>query len=326
MKLLVVSDLHFAGEREQSRRGHEARVMPNRLTRNLAHLWRHHCWLRDPFAHNHRLAAIMAAVPAPDLVVANGDFTLDTGFIGVSDGAALESAALALGQLRARYGDRLLATIGDHELGKKSLFGEAGGPRIESLRRCEQDLGLNQFWRRQLGRTVLLGMASTPLAWPVFEPEALPTELAQWRAVHTQLTSLVTAEFEALPADARLILFVHDPTALSFLWALPAVKARVQQIEHTIIGHLHTPIILRWARRLAGMPQLNRFGVTARRLSSALNRARCWREFKVSLCPSPSGCQLLKDGGWLELEIDDVGGGRTKLTRKHLPWSRATPP
>lgn len=320
MKILVVSDLHFAGEREQARRGHEARVMPNGLARAAAHLWRHHLWLRDAFAHNHRLAQIIAANPAPDLVVANGDFTIDTGFVGVSDDAAFESASLALEQLRSAYGARLFATIGDHDLGKKSLFGGAGGPRFESLRRCEAQLGLNQFWRLDVGGFVLLGIASTPLAWPVFEAEGLPEEAARWHAAHADLRQRVAAEFDALPLSARVLLFVHDPTALRFLWEMPAVRTRIRQIERTIIGHLHTPAILRAARLLAGMPQLARFGVTARRISTALNGARCWRDFRVVLCPSPTGCQALKDGGWLELELGMGENPTVQLHRQRLAW------
>lgn len=320
MKILVVSDLHFAGEREQARRGHEARVMPNGLARTAAHLWRHHLWLRDPFAHNHRLAQIIAANPAPDLVVANGDFTLDTGFVGVSDDAALESAGLALDQLRSAYGSRLFATIGDHELGKKSLFGGAGGPRIESLRRCEAQLGLNQFWRVDLDGIVLLGVASTPLAWPVFEAEGLPAEADRWRAAHADLSRRVAAEFTALPPSAQVLLFVHDPTALRFLWDIPEVRTRIHQVERTIIGHLHTRAVLRAARVLAGMPRLKRFGVTARRISTALNSAKCWQDFRVELCPSPTGCQALKDGGWLEVELGTGDDRPVRLHQKRLAW------
>jgi hypothetical protein len=319
MKLLVVSDLHFAGPQEQTRRGHEARVMPNAVARGFAHLWRHHCWLRDPFAHNDKLGRIIAANPAPDLVVANGDFTIDSGYVGVSDDAALESAALALGELRSAYGDRLLATIGDHDLGKKSLFGGAGGPRWESLLRCERELGLSRFWRREFGHYVLFGFASTPLAWPVFEAEGLPVESAHWREAQANLQARITLEFARLPAHARVLLFVHDPTALRFLWDLPEVRTRLHQVERTIIGHIHTPAIWRVARLLAGMPRLNFFGVTARRLSTALNSAGCWKHFRIALCPAPTGCQALKDGGWLTLELPQ--DQRPPLIIRHrLPW------
>jgi 3',5'-cyclic AMP phosphodiesterase CpdA len=121
LKLLVVSDLHHAGPGEQARHGHEARAIGNPLLRTAAQAWRQMVWLRDPCAHNHRLTWIIAANPAPDLVVANGDFTVDSAFVGVSDDAALESSATALAELRRAYGARFHATIGDHDLGKQSL-------------------------------------------------------------------------------------------------------------------------------------------------------------------------------------------------------------
>lgn len=319
MKLLVVSDLHFAGPQEQLRRGHEARVMPNRLARTAAHLWRHYGWLRDPFAHNDKLGQIIAANPAPDLVVANGDFTIDSAYVGVSDDAALESAGLALGELRAAYGDRLLTTIGDHDLGKKSLFGGAGGPRWQSLLRCERELGLSRFWHREFGDYVLFGLASTPLAWPVFEAEGLADEADRWREAQATLQARIALEFSRLSPGARVLLFVHDPTALRFLWDLPEVRTRLPQVERTIIGHLHTPAIWRAARLLAGMPRLTFLGVTAHRLSTALNSAGCWQHFRLALCPAPTGCQAFKDGGWLTLELPP-DRQPTKLNCHRLAW------
>ena len=181
MKLLVVSDIHFAGAGEQARRGHEARAISNHLLRAGARAWRHWVWLRDPLAHNHRLGRIIALNPTPDLVVANGDFTVDSAFVGVSDDAARASAGEALQVLRTGYGDHALsATIGDHELGKQSMFGGVGGPRLESWRRCVQDLGLKPVWRRDVGRYVLLGVASTVVALPVFAPEFAPDQAAGW--------------------------------------------------------------------------------------------------------------------------------------------------
>ncbi len=319
MNILVVSDLHFAGPSEQTRRGHESRVMPNAVARTAAHLWRHYGWLRDPFAHNGKLGQIIAANPAPDLVVGNGDYTIDTAYVGVSDDAALESAALALGELRAAYGDRLLTTIGDHDLGKKSLFGAAGGPRWQSLLRCERELGLSRFWHREFGDYVLFGLASTPLAWPVFAAEGLPEELARWQEAQAALQARIALEFDRLPARARVVLFIHDPTALRFLWDLPEVRTRLHQVERTVIGHLHTPAIWRLARLLAGMPRLTFLGVTARRLSTALNSAGCWKHFRITLCPAPTGCQALKDGGWLTLELPP-NAQPVRVTRHRLPW------
>ena len=319
-KLLIVSDLHFAGPGEQARRGHEARVIGNPLLRSLANAWRQGVWLRDPLAHNHRLGRIIRENPDPDLVVANGDFTVDTRFVGVSDDASLESAALALGELRHAYGERLLATIGDHDLGKQSLFGGAGGPRIASWDRCRDRLGLVPFWRHEIGRYVLLGVTSTVLALPVFAPELPPGERAAWQALHVAHLAEVRAALAAVEPGQRVLLFVHDPTALPFLWRDEVIRSRLGQVERTVIGHLHTPLILRTAQLLAGIPRIAWAGVTARRYTSALREARCWREFKILLCPSPPGIQLLKDGGYLQVELDSAGAGEARFRRVRLPW------
>ncbi len=319
-KLLIVSDLHFAGPGEQARRGHEARVIGNPVLRSLANAWRQGVWLRDPLAQNHRLGQIIRANPAPHLVVANGDFTVDTNFVGVSDDASLESAALALGELRHAYGERLLATIGDHDLGKQSLFGGVGGPRILSWNRCQNQLGIAPFWRREVGRHVLLGVTSTVLALPVFALELPTEERSAWQALHVAHLAEVRAAFAALEPDQRVLLFVHDPTALPFLWRDEEIRSRLGQVERTVIGHLHTPLILRTAQLVAGIPRIAWAGVTARRYTSALREARCWREFKVLLCPSPPGIQLLKDGGYLQAELDLPGTEPVRFHRVRLPW------
>lgn len=322
MKLLVVSDIHYSceQERERARLGHETRVIGNPLLRSLTHLWRHHVWLRDPTAHNHRLAQIIGANPDPDLVVANGDFTLDSAFVGVSDDAACESAGFTLETLRRAYGERFLATIGDHDLGKKSLFGNAGGPRFTSFERCQSELGLTPFWRRAIGNWVLLGTTSTALAWPVFEVEGIAEESAHWRNANEQQMTALRAAFTGLLPQQRVLLFVHDPTALPFLWREDAIRSRLHQVERTIIGHLHSPAILRLARILAGIPRITWLGATARRHTSALREARCWRDFNVTLCPSPAGCQLLKDGGYLRAVFDLRANGPIRFETVSLPW------
>jgi hypothetical protein len=39
-------------------------------------------------------------------------------------------------------------------------------------------------------------------------------------------------------------------------------------------------------------------------MSTALGEARHWKPFRVRLCPSLSGIELLKDGGFLTAELD----------------------
>lgn len=322
MKVVVYSDLHYAGAAERSRRGFEARAIGNPLLRGMALAWRHWIWLRDPMAHNHRLDALLAANPSPDLVVANGDFTVDSAFVGVSDEAALASAAEALERLRVAYGSRFLATIGDHELGKQSLFGGAGGLRLESWHRCADALALESVWRRDIGPWSLVGIASTPAALPVFAPEMLPSERSDWEAVGRDVRDQYRAVLDSIGSDRRILLFVHDPSALPFLAREASVVGRLPQVAQTIIGHLHTPSLFRVAQGLAGMPRIGFLGNTARRYSSALREARVWREFRTVLCPSPAGIQLLKDGGWLEIELspDPASESALLIQRRRLSW------
>ncbi len=322
MRILVVSDLHWASAGEAARAGHESRAIGNPVLRTLARIHRRFVWLAEPHAHNHRLEAILSAQPTADRVVANGDFTVDSAFVGVSDDAALASAAAALDRLRTAYPGRVDATLGDHDLGKQSLFGAVGGPRRASLERCRGALGLPDAWRRDLGRWSLIGVASTLLAWPVFAAEAPASERAWWDAQREAHLARVRELLDGLDPGQRLVLFVHDPTALPFLARLPWFAARMDQVRLTVIGHLHTDAVLGLARRLAGLPTVGFLGVTARRYSTALRRAREWEPFRVVLCPSPPGIQLLRDGGFLTLEIDPDGREPLRWMRHSLPWDR----
>lgn len=320
MRLAVVSDIHFAGPAETARRGWEARVIANPLLRAAAGAYRRVLWLRDPTAHNHQLDAFLARTRDADLVVANGDYSCDSGFIGVADEAAYASAAECLGRLRAAFGPRLHATIGDHELGKQSLFGGAGGLRLRSWERATGGLGLRPVWRVDVPGWSLVGVTSSLLALPVLEREAAPEERPAWTALRDVHLAAVSAELAALPAGRRWLLFCHDPTALPYLHALPAVRAALPGLAATIIGHLHTELVLQAGGLLAGMPELHGFGTTARRLSSALRRARAWRPFRVTLCPSTAGIELLRDGGYLELGLPEAAGQPLAIRRQRLPW------
>src|SRR3989442_15947928 len=104
--ILFLSDIHYACDREKLRRGHEARVIPNSLLRRVVKAYRHYVWLRDPFAHNHLLDDFLARADSPDVVVTNGDYSCDTGFIGALEGAAFESGRRRLTKHRDRLGAR----------------------------------------------------------------------------------------------------------------------------------------------------------------------------------------------------------------------------
>lgn len=321
MRILVFSDPHFAGAAERERRGWERRVIPSRTLRGLAGCYRRFLWLADPTAHNHQLEAFLARAGDSDLVVANGDYSCDSAFVGVSDDAAFASAQECLGQLRGALGNRLLATMGDHELGKMSLFGGVGGPRLASWIRAIGGLDLRPFWLREvIGGHWLMGITSSLVALPVFEHELVEDEKAEWWRLREHHLEEVRKAFTRLPEDGRVILFCHDPTALPFLAREPVVAARLSQLACTVIGHLHSELILRLSGLLAGMPELGFLGNTARRISGALRRARAWRPFRVVLCPSPAGVQLLKDGGYLELRLDPRRGTGPQVIRHRLPW------
>jgi hypothetical protein len=288
----------------------------------LAKAYRHYLWLRDPLAHNHLLDRFIQEMAAADWVVANGDYSCDSGFVGVCDDAACASAAVCLSRLRSRFAGRFSAVYGDHELGKMSLFGGVGGMRLASWRRARLELGLEPFWRIELGDCLLLGVVSSLIALPVFEPEALAAELAEWRALRAEHLAQIAAAFEGLAASQRVILFCHDPTALPFLWQQESVRARLEQVDLTLIGHLHTRVIFWKSHLLAGMPAIGFLGNSIRRMSTALNQARQWRPFKPRLCPSLAGSELLKDGGYVTLQRAG-GEARWQFQLHRMPRARA---
>lgn len=319
--LLVLSDVHRAGAMEQGRRGFDSRAVANPFLRTFQRVYRRYVWMDDPMAHNHLLEAIVRRVPDPAWVVANGDFTLDTGFVGVSEEGAFESASEAIGILRRAYGGRLRCTMGDHDIGKKSFIGDSGGVRRRSLERCESDLGIPRLWHEDFPGWRWIGVTSTLAAWPVFRPETPEEEVGWWQENHVRHLEDIDRLFrEATDAGMRTLLFCHDPTALPFLRGLPGVAAALPGMGGTVIGHLHTRWVLRVGRVLAGVPKVSWAGHSIRRYTAALNEARCWREFRVTLCPSPTGIQLLKDGGYLTSEWS-ASGPQVSWKAHGLPWS-----
>ena len=315
MRLAIVSDIHYAGPGEQAR---APRLLDpvSPLRRVFLRQFRHWVWQRDPTAHNGLLDRFLRDAAGHDLVIANGDYSCDLAAIGLADDDALASAQACLEKLRGACGDRLQLTLGDHELGKKMLGANAGGLRLRSYERATQDLGIPPVWRQDLGHHVLLGVTSTLWALPIFEAEALPEERAAWRDLAEDHRHAVRAEFARVQPGQRVILFCHDPTALPFLGRDEIVRAKVGQIALTVIGHLHSPLILRLGRLLSGIPPIGFLGHTPRRLTTALRQARDWNPFHVTLCPSTSGMQLLKDGGWLSLELEPDS---IQITRHPLP-------
>lgn len=321
--ILILSDIHYGGEAERQRGNYEANAIQHPGLRLAVKLYCHFIWLRHPFAHNHLVDRFLERTANADLVVANGDYSCDSAFVGVSDDAACQSAAECLGKLRAGLGDRFRATIGDHELGKQALVGGVGGLRLASWHRTVGELGLSPCWRYSHDRWTLLGVTSTLLALDIYEREVGADEWADWQQLRNDHLQQISEAFAELRPDERVILFCHDPTALPYLLELPAVKARLSQIERTIIGHLHTRLVLWPSKLLAGMPCLDRLGVSLRRYTSALNRAKHWQPFKVELCPALAGIELIGEGGYLSLTLDASRPDPSVIQSHRLP--RATP-
>ena len=155
----ILSDIHYAAAAEQAR-GHdyELRAIPNPRVRALAHFYRHYIWLREPLRKNHLLDQFLECGADFDYVIANGDYSCNTAFVGLSDDAACQSVPECVGKLRQRFGARLRANYGDHELGKITMFGGNGGMRLASWRRAREEVGLQPFWRLEIGSYVAAGV------------------------------------------------------------------------------------------------------------------------------------------------------------------------
>ena len=320
IRLAIVSDVHYASDAEKARGEAFLRAIPNPVPRWMVRQYRHRIWLRDAFGHNHQLDRFLAAARDADFAVANGDYECDTAYVGVIDEPAFQSASECLGKLRAAFPDRCQATLGDHEIGKKMLAADVGGLRLASLSRAQTGLGLQPFWQVRFGRVVLIGVTSTLAAMPIYESEAPAEETDDWRRAAATHLDEIDRAFAALEDADRIILFCHDPTALPFLGRLPAVRRRFAQIERTVIGHLHSMMYLRLSWLLSGIPSLAFLGHSMRRMSLALREARHWKPFKVLLCPSPSGVQLLKDGGFYMATLRTDGSEPVRFDFHRLPW------
>jgi hypothetical protein len=94
-------------------------------------------------------------------------------------------------------------------------------------------------------------------------------------------------------------------------------------VEQTIIGHLHTRLILWKSRVLSGIPPIRFLDRNVSRFSSALHEAHHWWPFRVRLCPALSGTELLNDGGYYTVQIDPTANQPARI---HLsPAATVTP-
>ena len=315
VNVAILSDIHYAGPAERARgNDYELRALANPLTRWAVGTYRQLFWMRHPLEQGRQLDRFLTEVGPADYVVGNGDYSCDSGFVGVSDPAARESTQECLGKLRARFGERARFVIGDHELGKLTFFGTVGGLRLASWRCATDTLGLQPFWQLALGCYRLMGVASPRLALPANQPDALAEEWPAWLSLRETHLAEIRAAFDALAPDQRVILFCHDPTALPFLWQEESVRRRLPQIEQTVIGHLHTRLILWKSRILSGMPPMRFLGRSISRFTSALHEAHRWWPFHVRLCPALSGTELLNDGGYDMMHVDPAANRPVRFT------------
>lgn len=313
-RIAILSDVHYAGPTEQAEGDdYEHRVIKNPLLRFALRQYRRNVWLRYPLQQNSQLDRFIADVPEVNYAIANGDYSCNTAALGLSADGAMESATECIGKLRGKFGTRLRLSFGDHELGKLRLMGTRGGLRLESWRRGIEQLGIQPFWKIELGNYVLFNCTSTLIALPVFAGDMLPAERSAWEKLREEHFSEVRAAFAGLRPEQRVLFFCHDPTALPFLWRDDIVRAKIPQIEQTIIGHLHSNLYLRASWILSGVPVMNCFGHTIRRMSFAVNEARHWKPFHVRLCPSLAGIELLNDGGYYTVELDEEATSPAKF-------------
>lgn len=322
-RLLILSDIHFAGADEQAR-GNDFELVAIRapLTRAFATQYRYHIWMRDPFSRTQQFERFMAGAPEADLVVVNGDFSCDSAFLGLADPAARASAAECIARLRERYGAKLHLVTGDHEAGKKTMFSGLGGMRLAGWE-ATQELGIPALWQVDVGRYSLIAVASPLLALPANVRDALPDELPRWEALRAAHLAEIRALFGRLGADRKIILFCHDPTALPYLAQEEAVRQRFGQIEQTIIGHLHSKLILWKSRLLSGIPPVQFLGPSVAKFTRALSKARAWKPFKLRLCPALAGIELLDDGGYFLVDLDPEAVRPAEFHWQPLPRKRA---
>jgi hypothetical protein len=316
----IVSDIHYASDLEKARGDdYELRAVASPALRLLLSCFRHFIWLRHPLRHNQLLDDFLHRVSDADCVIANGDYCCDSAFVGVSDDAAFQSARECLGKLRSRFGGSFHATLGDHDLGKPSLIGANGGMRFASCHRAFQELGIEPFWQQDVGHYTLMGIASSLVALPALQSDILDGERVEWENLRRAHVEEIRAAFSKLARHQRVVLFCHDPTALPFLWREDRVRERLDQVELTVIGHLHSNLILWKSRLLAGMPGIPFLGHSIKKMSGALHEARYWKPFHVQLCPSLAGLELLKDGGFLTVELDREARHPARVVRHRIP-------
>ena len=283
----ILSDIHYAGPAERARgENYEFRVIANPLLRSITRAYRHLIWMRHPLEQGRQLDRFLAEVHPADYLVANGDYTCDSAFVGVSDPAALKASRECLGKLRAKFGERAWFTIGDHELGKLPLAGGEGGMRLASWNCATRQLGLQPFWKFAIGSYLLIGVSSPLIALPANRSDTLPEEWPEWQQLREAHLAEIRTAFDDLQPEQRVLLFCHDPTALPFLAREEVGAPQIVPNGTNHLGHLHTRLILWKSRMLSGIPPIRFLGRNVSRFTAALHDAHHWWPFHVRLCPA----------------------------------------
>lgn len=334
MRLAVISDIHVLGPAELALANasfDELRAEPHALKRRWrrglyrvrrrlwnGHLeWRHTAFLR---------ALDEVDAFGPEWVIANGDYGGDFGGVGLSHAATFDSAALVLDQIRRRFPERSRFVFGDHDLGKYSTVLREGGIRLRSLEAGEQHLGIPSFWHEVDEGYHLIGVNSSLFTLDLFLPEALAEEVPEWQRRRTSHIEQVVGAFEALPRGDRVILFCHDPSALTALSQMPAIRRCLPQVALTVIGHLHSPTLLAFARYGARLSKWKPQYPVARIVASGLEGVRNWAPFNPVVCPSTFGTGHHVAGGLLFIENGPDGAlsiRHRRVHRRHYRLHRA---
>lgn len=330
MQLAVISDIHMVGPAELAladesydslRIGADpvTRALRSSLYRVRRRFWNGHLkWRNTAFLR----ALDEAAELDPDWVVANGDYGGDFGGVGLSHQATFDSARVAVDMIRSRFAERSRFVFGDHDLGKYSTVLREGGIRLESLELGESILKIPSFWHEVDEGYHLLGVNSSLFTLDLFLPEALAEEIPEWKRRRAEHIETVTRAFEELPGKGRVILFCHDPSALTALRHIPVVRRRLPQIEMTVIGHLHSPALLRFARYASRLSDLTPRYPVARIVAHGLAGARHWNQFHPVVCPSTFGTGHHVAGGILLLRRNAEGKLETVRQRVRRRYYR----
>lgn len=322
MRLAVISDIHVLGPGENER-DREVRVELLTVRGRLRGSWgrflhatRRRLWNWHPESRYDCFLKALAEMHDydPDFVIANGDYAGDAEGVGLSNDATYESAAGVITLICEIFPDRCFFNFGDHDIGKYSTPLRRGGVRLASVQRGEDLLGIRSFWQQRVDEFELIGVNSSLIILDHFLPEALKEETPEWHRLRNAHLEAVRAAFAGLAPDARVILFCHDPSALGSLRAEPEVAARLNQIDLTVLGHLHEPRLLTLIQRMPHFRLWTPKYPVARIIATGLRDAKTWSVFNPIVCPSPFGAGHHLSGGILFIERTSTGH---LLARRH---------